>query len=88
MELFLELIDTRKELQLWSGRFSLQPGQVPATLDQVVAGVLDTMGIDLAGGPPESVAVDIEAWTLYLQGRESARRRLAGIAEAISTART
>lgn len=64
-----QLIEVETDTHLWSENFDREFQDVFAIQDEIAAAVVDTLKIKLLGDEPKSVAIDAEAYALYLQGR-------------------
>jgi len=69
-----QLIEARSDTHLWSQTWDRTIGDVFAVQDEIAAAVVKQLQITLLDTPPKAQATDPEAYALYLQARDVARR--------------
>jgi len=69
-----QLIDTKRDVHLWSETWDRQMGDVFAIQDEIAAAVADQLKVTLLGHNPEAAETDPEAYNLYLKARHLSRQ--------------
>jgi adenylate cyclase len=69
-----QLIDTTRDVHLWSETWDRQMGDVFVIQDEIAAAVTDQLKVTLLGHGPEAAETDPETYNLYLRARHLERQ--------------
>lgn len=77
-----QLIDVKTDMHLWSETYDRKLEDIFAIQDEIASHIIEALKVTLALGESQPPTTNVEAYTLYLQGREMFRRRGDSLQEA------
>jgi TolB-like protein len=73
-----QLVDVSTDTHLWSETYDRELEDIFAIQDEIAGNIIEALKVSLALGVSQAPTSNLEAYTLYLQGRELFRRRSSG----------